>query len=60
MLDEEWKTLKHSVFLEFKPSQVAAASLVYAATNSSTLRLSEWDTQNNDITKWAYAVEEAT
>lgn len=34
--------------------------MVYAATNSSTLRLPEWDTQNNDITKWAYAVEEAT
>ena len=48
------------MFLDFKPSHVAAASLVYAATNSTTLRLSEWDTQNNDITKWAYAVEEAT
>ena len=52
--------MKHSEFLALRPSQVAAAALVYAATNTSTHRLAEWDTVGNDITKWTHAVEEAT
>ena len=52
--------LRHSEFLAFRPSEIAAATLIYAAVNHNKLKLSTFNTRNHEITIWTREVEEAT